>query len=89
MTVVAVEVCIFLSPKKLSRTPQHTQLYANDFIFKLEEEGNVTLLLHLPKLFAETAVFSSAVGLGCRLVVETPQAEQTKKAASFGFSYCP
>jgi hypothetical protein len=41
--------------------------------FKLEEEENAALLLHLPKLFAETAVFDSAVGLGCRLVVETVQ----------------
>jgi hypothetical protein len=33
-------------------------------IFKLEEEGMPALLLHLPKLFAETAVFGSASGLG-------------------------
>jgi hypothetical protein len=32
--------------------------------FKLEEEENPALLLHLPKLVAESAVFSSAVGLG-------------------------
>jgi hypothetical protein len=43
-------------------------------IFKLEEEENAALLLHLPKLFAETAVFGSAFGLGCRVVVAAPQA---------------
>jgi hypothetical protein len=45
-------------------------------IFKLEEEEKPALLLLLPKLFAETAVFGSAVGLGCRLVVGFPQAVQ-------------
>jgi hypothetical protein len=29
-------------------------------IFKLEEEENTALLLHLPKLFAETTVLDSA-----------------------------
>jgi hypothetical protein len=42
--------------------------------FKLEEEGNTPLLLHLPKLVAETAVFGSAAGLGCCLVVAIAQA---------------
>ena len=46
------------------------------FIFKLEEEENTALLLHLPKLFAETAVFGSATGSGCRLVVGFAQAVQ-------------
>jgi hypothetical protein len=35
------------------------------FIFKLEEEGNAALLLHLLKLFAETAVLDSALGACC------------------------
>jgi hypothetical protein len=47
--------------------------------FKLEEEVNATLLLHLPKLFAETTVFGSASGLGCRLVVAIVQAIQNQK----------
>jgi hypothetical protein len=38
--------------------------FSGILFFKLEEEGKLTLLLHLPKLFAETAVFSSAFGLG-------------------------
>jgi hypothetical protein len=42
--------------------------------FKLEEEGNAALLLHLPKLFAEAAVFGSASGFCCRLVVAIAQA---------------
>jgi hypothetical protein len=42
-------------------------------IFKLEEVS-AALLLHLPKLFAETTVFSLAAGLGCGLVVGTVQA---------------
>lgn len=41
--------------------------------FKLEEE-NTTLLLHLPKLVAESAVFELASGLGCILVVAIAQA---------------
>jgi hypothetical protein len=49
------------------------RLQAQFLNFKLEEEGNITLLLHLPKLFAETAVFGSAVGLSCKLVVASPQ----------------
>jgi hypothetical protein len=40
--------------------------------FKLEEEMPA-LLLHLPKLIAETTVFGSAFGLGCRLVVALSQ----------------
>jgi len=44
-----------------------------NFIFNLVEEENTALLLHLPKLFAETAVFRSAAGLGCWLVEATPQ----------------
>jgi hypothetical protein len=51
------------------------------FIFKLEEE-TPPLLLHLPKLFAETPFFGSASGLGCLLVVEPLQAAQTKKAVT-------
>jgi len=43
-------------------------------IFKLEEEENTALLLHLPKLYAETADFGSAYGSGCRRVVATTQA---------------
>jgi hypothetical protein len=42
--------------------------------FKLEEEENPALLLHLPKLFAETAVFGAASLMRCRLVVATVQA---------------
>jgi hypothetical protein len=42
--------------------------------FKLEEEEKPAPLLHLPKLFAETAVFGSASGLGCWLVVAIVQA---------------
>jgi hypothetical protein len=51
-------------------------------IFKLEEEENTALLLHLPKLFAETTIFCSAAGLGCRLVVATAQATRLVKAFS-------
>jgi hypothetical protein len=43
------------------------------FNFKLEEEGNAALLLHLLKVFAETTVFGLAAGLGCRLVVAIAQ----------------
>jgi hypothetical protein len=43
-------------------------------IFKLEEEGMPTLLLHQRKLFAEITVFDSTVGLGCKLVVAYAQA---------------
>jgi hypothetical protein len=42
--------------------------------FKLEEEENPALLLHLPKLVAETPVFGSASRMGCWLVVATVQA---------------
>jgi hypothetical protein len=42
--------------------------------FKLEEEEKPALLLLLPKVRAETAVFGSAVGLGCWLVVAIAQA---------------
>jgi hypothetical protein len=42
--------------------------------FKLEEEENTALLLHLPKLVVETIVFGSASGSGCRVVVELSQA---------------
>jgi hypothetical protein len=41
---------------------------------------NTALLLHLPKLFAETADFGSASGLGCRLVVGFVQARADKTA---------
>jgi hypothetical protein len=44
------------------------------FIFKLEEEGNTALLLHLPASFAEGCVFVSAAFLGCCLVVASAQA---------------
>jgi hypothetical protein len=43
-------------------------------IFKLVEEESAALLLHLPKVFAETAVLDSALGMCCLLVVETLQA---------------
>jgi hypothetical protein len=42
-------------------------------IFKLEEEENTALLLHLLSLMAETTVFGSASSLGCLLVEATPQ----------------
>jgi hypothetical protein len=71
LAVCGGTVCIFRSPKKI-QMPQHTQLYAI-FIFKIEEE-KPALLLHLPKLVAETVVFGSASGMCCRLVVATPQA---------------
>jgi hypothetical protein len=45
-------------------------------IFKLEEEEKLTLLLLLPRLFAETAVLGSALGTGCWLVVGVTQAIQ-------------
>jgi hypothetical protein len=51
-------------------------------IFKLEEEGNTTLLLHLLQLYAETAIFGSASDLGCRLVVKTVQPTYLAKATS-------
>jgi hypothetical protein len=46
--------------------------------FKLEEEGNTALLLLLPKVCAETIIFGSASGLGCRLVVAIAQAAGDK-----------
>jgi hypothetical protein len=49
--------------------------------FKYKEEESPALLLHLPKLFAETAVLVSASGLGCCLVVASPQARADKIAA--------
>jgi hypothetical protein len=45
-----------------------------EIIFKLEEEGSVALLLHLPEFLLETAVFGLASGLGCRIVVAIVQA---------------
>jgi hypothetical protein len=42
--------------------------------FKLEEEEKPALLLHLPKLYAETTVFGSTSWMHCRRVVETVQA---------------
>jgi hypothetical protein len=48
--------------------------------FKYKEEETPALLLHLPELFAETAVLTSASSLGCLLVVESPQARADKTA---------
>jgi hypothetical protein len=45
-----------------------------DFIFKLEEEVKSALLLLLLGLYAESAVFELASGLGCMLVVAIAQA---------------
>jgi hypothetical protein len=45
-----------------------------NFNFKLEEEVNPALLLHLPKVRVETTVSGSAPDSVCRLVVETSQA---------------
>jgi hypothetical protein len=56
------------------------QKFESFFIFKLEEEEKPALLLHLPKLFAETAVFCSASGFGCRLVVAFPQGSAVETA---------
>jgi hypothetical protein len=47
---------------------------ASSSLFNLEEEGNAALLHHLPGLLVEKAVFGSATGLGCWLVVATVQA---------------
>jgi hypothetical protein len=44
-----------------------------EIISKLEEEENTALLLHLPKLFAETDFLGSASCSGCRLVVGIAQ----------------
>jgi hypothetical protein len=49
-------------------------VYQIKFFFKLEEEESTALLLHLPVLYAESAVFWSASGLGCILVVAIAQA---------------
>jgi hypothetical protein len=57
---------LFISKSKLRRV----------LIFKLEEEGNTALLLLLPKVFKETAVFDSALWAGCWLVVGDAQAVQ-------------
>jgi hypothetical protein len=48
-------------------------------IFKLEEEGMLALLLHLLKVALETAVFGSAAGFCCCLVVGflQPRADET------------
>jgi hypothetical protein len=51
------------------------------FIFKLEEEESTALLLHLPLLIAETAVFGSASVLGCCLVVAIAQATVNGKGS--------
>jgi hypothetical protein len=48
--------------------------------FKLEEEEKSRLLLHLPKVFAETAVFGSVLWMRCWLVVATVQAVADKTA---------
>jgi hypothetical protein len=52
---------------------------ASCFIFQIREEEKPTLLLHLPKVLAETADFDSASDLGCRLVVAFLQAEKPKQ----------
>jgi hypothetical protein len=57
----------------LPRPPPLIYTVDQKIIFNLVEEENSALLLHLPELFAETAVFGSAVGLGCWLVETTPQ----------------
>jgi hypothetical protein len=51
--------------------------------FKLEEES-AALLLHLLKVFAETAVLFSASGLGCGLVVGVPQVLVVKRIWFWG-----
>jgi hypothetical protein len=48
--------------------------------FKLEEEEKPRLLLHLPKLFVDAAVFGSASGLGCWQVVAIAQVGKNKTA---------
>jgi hypothetical protein len=55
--------------------------------FKLEEEESPALLLLLPKLFVETAVFGSASGLGCVLVVASPQARADKTVVFLIYCY--
>jgi hypothetical protein len=51
-----------------------SKIFSEDLIFKLVEEENPALLLHLPKLFAETTDFGSVFSLGCCLVVAAVQA---------------
>jgi hypothetical protein len=46
--------------------------------FKLEEEGKPSLLLLLPALYAESAVFEYALWTGCWLVVWIAQAVLAK-----------
>jgi hypothetical protein len=52
------------------------------FNFKLEEEEKPALLLHLPKLIAETTSFDSGFDLDSWLVVETVQPTVLVKAFS-------
>jgi hypothetical protein len=66
----------FLTATRLN--PSVTWWANNVFIFKLEEEEKLALLLHLLRVFAETAVLCSVPGLGCRLVVASPQARADK-----------
>jgi hypothetical protein len=56
--------------------------YFAKYIFKLEEEGNKTLLLHLPALFVETTFFGSAQCLRCCLVVAIAQGSVAETAIS-------
>jgi hypothetical protein len=51
-----------------------TVKWVDNKIFKLEEEGNMALLLLLPKLVVKTTVFGSTPALGCWLVVGVAQA---------------
>jgi hypothetical protein len=51
--------------------------------FKLEEEENPTLLLHLLKVKVETAVFGSASPMRCRLVVAFLQAKKRYRRLFF------
>jgi hypothetical protein len=48
--------------------------------FKLEEEEKLALLLHLPKLYAETADIGLAFGFYCLLVVGVAQARAGETA---------
>jgi hypothetical protein len=52
--------------------------------FKLEEEENTALLLHLPELFAEDCYFKSAYEKRCCLVVAIAQAVLLVKQQFFG-----
>jgi hypothetical protein len=58
------------------------------FFKKIEEEGSAARLHHLPKLLAETAVFSSASGLGCGLVVGFTQGSSESSVLQSTFSGC-